>query len=112
MILNMPEGERDIVSPRIDQCLSRQCKLLAGSQLIFSSVECAARNATLMFADRVMVFDQAPQCCRPQNGQRIGTLPRREHDEIAPLGTELRKRTVFWLVRDSTSSHRALARLQ
>src|SRR5258708_24118830 len=47
---------------RSNTCLGRQrdASCSTGSQLVFSSLDCAARNATLMFPDRMMVFDQAP----------------------------------------------------
>jgi hypothetical protein len=59
------------------------------SQLIFSSVECAARNATLMFTGRVMVFDQAPKMPPAAECAAHRHLASSEHDEIARLSAEL-----------------------
>jgi hypothetical protein len=80
MILSKPKGERDIVSPQ---------GCLAGSQLIFCSLDCAARNAGLMFPDRVMVFDQAPTVLPAAECAAHRHLASSEHDEIASLSDEL-----------------------
>src|SRR5258705_5717868 len=60
-----------------------------GSQLVFSSVDCAARNAMLMFADRMMVFDQAPIMLPAAECAAHRYLASSEHDEIARLSAEL-----------------------
>src|SRR5262249_20609041 len=83
--LNIPEGERDIVSPRVDQFVSRQkdAKRSAGSHLIFSRVEHAARKATLMVTDRVTVFDQPPKMLPAAECAAHRHFASSEHDEIA-----------------------------
>ena len=62
---------------------------LATSQLILSSVHCAARNATLMFPDRLMVFDQVPIMLPAAECAAHRHLASSEHDEIARLSAEL-----------------------
>src|SRR5260370_23630990 len=59
------------------------------SQLILSSVHCAARNATLMFPDRLMVFDQVPIMLPAAECAAHRHLASSEHDEIARLSAEL-----------------------
>src|SRR5215471_12974753 len=78
-----------MISPRIDTCLGRQkgCKLLTGPELIFSSEDCAARNATV--AGRVMVFDQLPIMLAAAECAAHRHLASSEHDEIARLSAEL-----------------------
>jgi len=60
-----------------------------GSQLVFSSVDCVARNAMLMFPDRMMVFDQAPIMLPAAECAAHRYLASSEHDEIARLSVEL-----------------------
>ena len=62
---------------------------LAASQLILSSVHCAARNATVMFPDRMMVFDQVPIMLSAAECAAHRHLASSEHDEIARLSAEL-----------------------
>jgi hypothetical protein len=62
---------------------------LAGSQLVFPSMDCAAHNARLMFPDRVMVFDQAPMVLPAAECTAHRHLAASEHDEIARVGAEL-----------------------
>src|SRR5882757_8155682 len=60
-----------------------------GSQLVFSSLDCVARNAMLMFPDRMMVFDQAPIMLPAAECAAHRYLASSEHDEIARLSVEL-----------------------
>jgi len=64
-------------------------KGLAGSHVIFSSVEHAARKATLMVTDRVTVFDQPPKMLTAAECAAHRHFASSEHDEIACLGAEL-----------------------
>jgi hypothetical protein len=64
-------------------------KDLAASQLILFSVHGAARNATLMFPDRMMVIDQVPIMLPAAECAAHRHLASSEHDEIARLSAEL-----------------------